>query len=60
MKSIIAAALSLSVVSAASAHPSFIAHEHPHGFTALAGLDTLLLAAFVAALAFAAWKQVRS
>ena len=35
MKSIIAAALSLAVVSAASAHPSLVAHEHPHGQAAV-------------------------
>ena len=60
MKSIIATALSLAVVSAASAHSSLVAHQHPHGLSALADLDGLLLAACVAALAFAVLRRVRS
>lgn len=59
MRTIIAL-LTFAGVSAASAHPSLIAHEHPHGVNALVGLDTLLLAALVAAFALAVWKQVRS
>jgi hypothetical protein len=46
--------------STALAHPSLVAHEHPHAFSSLAGLDTLLVAALVAAFGFAVWKQVRS
>jgi hypothetical protein len=46
--------------SAASAHPSLIAHDHPHGLSAFGGLDTVLVAAFAMALALAAWKWARS
>jgi len=59
MKTIVAI-LTLASVTAASAHPSLIAHDHPHGISAFAGLDTLLLAVFAGAIALAAWKQVRS
>ncbi len=59
MRTIIAI-LSIAGVTAASAHPSLIPHEHPHGANALAGLDSLLLAALVAVFALAVWKQVRS
>jgi hypothetical protein len=52
--------ISMVSIGAANAHPSLIAHEHPHGFTAFAGLDTLLLAAFMVALGLAAYRQVRS
>ncbi len=59
MRTIIAV-LSFAGVTAASAHPSLIPHEHPHGVNALVGLDALLLAALIAAFALAVWKQVRS
>jgi hypothetical protein len=59
MKSLVTV-LAFAGVSAASAHPSLIAHDHPHGLSALAGLDTLVLAALVLAFALAVWKQVRS
>jgi hypothetical protein len=49
----------VAVASAASAHPSLIAHEHPHELSALGGLDMLLLAALVTAIAVAAWKTAR-
>ena len=59
MKTIITL-LTFAGISAASAHPSLIAHDHPHGLSALAGLDSLVIAALVIAFALAAWKQVRS
>jgi hypothetical protein len=59
MKTIIAL-LAFAGLSTASAHPSLVAHDHPHGLSALAGLDSLLVAALVVALALAAWKRVRS
>jgi hypothetical protein len=45
--------------SAASAHPSLVAHEHPHALSALGGLDVLLVAALLAAFTAAAWKWAR-
>ena len=45
--------------STALAHPSLVAHEHPHGLSAYGGLDTLLFAVVATALAAAAWKWAR-
>jgi hypothetical protein len=45
---------------AAGAHPSLMIHDHPHGVMALAGLDMLLVAAFITALVVAAFKRARS
>ena len=46
--------------SAALAHPSLVAHEHPHAFSSLAGLDALLVAALAVAFALVVWKRIRS
>jgi hypothetical protein len=59
MKTIVAI-LAFAGISGASAHPSLVAHDHPHALSALAGLDTLLLASLVIGTALAVWKQVRS
>jgi hypothetical protein len=50
----------VAAASAASAHPSLVAHEHPHGANALVGLDALLLAALAASLAAATWVWTRA
>jgi hypothetical protein len=55
MKTLILSTSLVVLASAASAHPSFAPHDHPHAASALAGLDVLLLAGlaigFAAALA---------
>ena len=58
MKSILTMLL-VAGASAASAHPSLIAHEHPHELSALGGLDMLLLATLLTAFALVAWKKAR-
>jgi hypothetical protein len=53
------ATILIAAASAASAHPSLITHDHPHGVSAFGGLDTVLVVALAMALALAAWKWAR-
>jgi hypothetical protein len=47
------------VPAAALAHPSTVAHEHPHGLSLLPDLGALLLAALLVGGAFIVVRQIR-
>jgi hypothetical protein len=51
MKRTTLAVLTFAGAAEALAHPSTVAHEHPHGVSALPGVDLVVVAVVVAALA---------
>jgi hydrogenase/urease accessory protein HupE len=55
----LAAAAFLATVAPAFAHPSLVAHAHPHGASPLLGLDVLIGTALIFALATGAVALAR-
>jgi hypothetical protein len=58
MKQTFFALAAITLASGASAHPSLMAHSHPHGVSPLAGIDVFLLLLFaLAALGLLAFRR---
>jgi hydrogenase/urease accessory protein HupE len=57
-KALLTLAASL-VATEAFAHPSLFPHHHPHGPSALLGLDTILLIALVGVLGWLVWRNLK-
>ncbi|MGE0563214.1 MAG: hypothetical protein AB7O50_01745 [Pseudolabrys sp.] len=59
MQRIILIPLGLAFTNQVIAHPSLTPHSHPHGISALAGLDSLLAVALIVAGGWVVWKLTR-
>lgn len=59
MKRAFAVSISVLMPAIAVAHPSVVAHEHPHGISFLPDLGAMLLAALLVGIGIVALRQTR-